>query len=324
AFVEYMNREAQILGATHTVYQNVTGLHDPSMVTTVRDTALVAREALNDSLFMSMASAHVHTIPATNASAERTMTNRNALISDTGGQYYNGWCRGINAGMTDEGGWCVITLWEKNGVSNLSVVMKCADVAVGESIPAYTYTNRLLNWAGRAYGYRTVLTADRKIDTLPVAMTGTSKSKTDVFIPVDLKAYLPTHVELSGNVTVTYYLDGDRLQAPLFEGQVVGHVTATYNGNVVATSPLVVMESFSRNGFLKMLTDFRQYLSGRSFIIAAVIFIVLLAGYLKYTTGPGGRYTTRNTRRKPVRADRRFRIRRYRRKPVLGKKQHKK
>ncbi len=297
AFVELMNREAQRIGATKTVYKNPTGLHDPAMVTTAHDTALIAREALENELFMSMVSVHIHTIPATNAADARTITNRNALVSDTGGQYYNGWCRGMNAGMTDEGGWCVITLWEKNGASNLSVVMNAADVATGETIPAYSYTNRLLSWAGRCYAYRTVLTAATPLDTLPVAMTGISKSKTDLYIPTDLQAYLPTHISIDDMVSATCHINGGELTAPLAEGQTVGTVTVSFGGQVVGTAPLVVREAFERNGFLNGMLAFRSYLTGRAGILGVVIFAVLLVAYLKYTTGPGARYTTEDAYR---------------------------
>lgn len=314
AFVALMNQEAQRIGALHTVYKNPTGLHDPAMVTTARDTALIAREATESELFMSLVSAHVHTIPATNAADARTITNRNALVSDTGGQYYNGWCRGMNAGMTDEGGWCIITLWEKNGATNLSVVMNAADVAVGETIPAYTYTNSLLAWAGRAYAYRTVLSAATPLDTLPVAMTGISKSKTKIYLTTDLQAYLPTHVDVDAEVAVTYHINGGELTAPLAEGQAVGTVTVSYGGQVVGTAPVVVGEAFERNGFLNGMMAFRNYLTGRAGILSIVIFVVLLVAYLKYTTGPGARYTTGDAYRPVKRKNARYRaLRRYRR-----------
>ncbi|MBQ9780588.1 MAG: D-alanyl-D-alanine carboxypeptidase [Clostridia bacterium] len=307
AFVEQMNREAERLGALKTVYKNVTGLHDPAMVTTAAETALVARAALSNELFMSLASTHVHTIPATNASDARTLTNRNALVSDTGGQYYNGWCRGMNAGMTDEGGWCVITVWEKNGATNLSVVMNAADVGVGETIPAYSYTNRLLSWAGRCYGYRTVLTADEVLDTLPVSMTGISKSETDVLVPDDLKAFLPTHADISTQVTLQQHITGGELTAPLTEGQVVGTVTVTYGGQVVGSSDLVVMEEFERNGFLDGMKGFKGYLTSRPFLITVVCFAVTLVLYLRYVTGPGSRYSTRQVYTPPKRRNKKYR-----------------
>ncbi len=295
SFVEQMNREALRIHADRTVYRNPTGLHDPEMVTTAGDTLLIAREALSCELYMSLVSLHAYTVPATNASEARSFSNRNALVSDTGGQYFNGRCRGMNAGMTDEGGWCVITLWEHDGASNLSVVMDASDVPSGEAIPAYTYTNRLLSWSGRCYTYQTVILAEDPLETHPVKKTGTSKSETALYLPEDLRVYLPTQVNPHVDLSIQYHIEGDELTAPLTEGQTVGTLTVIYDGAVVASSPIIVREAFARNSFLNLLDRMKSYFLSRSFGVAVVLFIVLLVSYLKYTKGPGGRYTTKQT-----------------------------
>ena len=308
AMVEQMNYRAQTLGADSTNYTNVTGIHDPAMVTTTADTALVAREAMKNTLYMDMVSTHAYTIPATNASQERLITNRNALVSDTAGQYYNGYCQGMNAGMTDEGGWSVVTVWKKGSATNLCIVMNGQDVAVGETIPAYTYANRLLSWAGSNYTYRTLLAEGHVLDTVSVAMTGTSKSKADIALPADLKVYLPSGVDASTEVSVTWHLYNKHLSAPLAEGQEVGILTVMYNGEVVGTSPLIVTESFSRNGFLQGMEVFKSYLTSRAFVATAICFVILLVAYLRWTTGPGGRYTSRDAYRAPKRTSKRMRV----------------
>ena len=307
AFVEQMNARAQVIGATSTHYTNPTGLHDPSMVTTVSDTALVAKEALKNSLFMEISATHACTIPATNASAERLITNRNALVSDTAGQYYNGYCQGMSAGMTDEGGWSVITVWEKGNTQNLCVVMGGEDVAVGQTIPAYTYTNRLLSWAGSSYTYRTLLEEGAVLDTLPVGMTGTSKSKADITLPADLQVYLPSGVDMAAEVSVTWHLHERKLNAPLASGQEVGILTVMYQGEVVGTSPLIVTEAFARNGFLHMMDGFKAYLLSRAFVATAVCFVILLLAYLRLISGPGGRYTSKHAYRAPKRKKKKLR-----------------
>ena len=133
AFVEDMNEEAQRLGALNTRYTNPTGLHDPAMCTTARDVAIIAREAYGNDLYMLISSARTYTVPATNVSEERLFTNRNSLISDSSQNYYNGYCQGMNAGMTDEGGWCVVTVCERNGASNLCIILRGLDVASGSN-----------------------------------------------------------------------------------------------------------------------------------------------------------------------------------------------
>ena len=306
AFVELMNTEAERLGALDTHYVNPNGFPEhEDMVTTVADTATVARAAYANELYMTFAATPTYTVPSTNASGERAFSNRNLLLSDTGGQYYNGWCRGMNAGMTDEGGWCVVTVWERGGAANLCVVMGGEDVATGETIPAYSYVNRLLGWVNDHYGYRTVAAAGQSLGTYTVGMTGTSKSKTDVTVREDLRIYLPDDVDLTGDLTLTPILDGDGLVAPLKAGQRVGTVTVEYRGQVIGSAPIIVEEDFERNAFLGGMEVFKSYLVSRPFILTAACFVILLLVYLRHITGPGARYGIRHVRGR--------RYRRYRR-----------
>ncbi len=298
AFVGEMNREAQRLGTIHTRYTNPTGLHDPAMATSARDIALIAREAYANNLYMTISSTRTYTIPATNASEERFFSNRNALISDSSRNYYNGYCQGMNAGMTDEGGWCVVTVCERGGASNLCIVLGGADAPSGELIPAYTYTNRLLSWANTAYTYRTVLKAGEVMDTVRVAMTGVSKSKADLTVARDLRVYLPADITAEEALTYQVILPEDGLEAPLSAGDIVGTVTVSYDGYIVGRASLAVTEDFARNGFLDGMMAFRTYLTSRAFLLAIPIFLVLLVPFL-YTTGVShGRYGLRTTRRR--------------------------
>lgn len=298
AFVEDMNEEALRLGTLHTRYTNPTGLHDPAMCTTARDVAIIAREAYGNDLYMQISSERTYTIPATNVSDERLFSNRNALISDSSQNYYNGYCKGMNAGMTDEGGWCVVTVCERGGASNLCIILRGLDVASGELIPAYVQTNRLLSWANRSYGYRTVLAAGETLGTVRVGMTGISKSKADLVPTEDLKIYLPADLDVEGLLEFNTILDGGELTAPVTAGQTVGTVTVSYGGRIVGKAPLTVTEDFERSGFLDGLSAFRGYLTGRAFWLSVPIFLMILLPYLYATGSSGGRYGLRTVRRR--------------------------
>ena len=298
AFVEDMNEEAQRLGAVNTNYTNPTGLHDPAMSTTARDVSIIAREAYDNDLYMLISSARTYTIAETNVSESRLFTNRNALISDSSQNYYNGYCAGMNAGMTDEGGWCVVTVYERDGASNLCIILRGMDVASGELIPAYVQANRLLLWANRSYGYRTVLSAGDTLDRRKVAMTGVSKSKADVVVKEALKIYLPTDLDVEGQLEYDLILDGDGLTAPLTAGDTVGIVTVSYQGRIVGKAPLTVNEDFKPSGFLKMLQGFKGYLMGRAFWLALPLFVIMLLPYLYVTGSSRGRYGLRTVRRR--------------------------
>ena len=298
AFVEDMNEEAERLGALHTRYTNPTGLHDPAMCTTARDVSIIAREAYKNELYMLISSSRTYTIPATNVSEERLFTNRNALISDSSQNYYNGYCAGMNAGMTDEGGWCVVTVCERGGASNLCIILRGLDVGAGELIPAYVQTNRLLTWANRNYGYRTVLSAGDTLERMKVGMTGVSKSKADVVVAEDLKIYLPADLDVEGQLEYNLILDGDGLTAPLTAGDIVGTVTVSYRDRIVGKAPLTVTEDFKPSGFLKFLQAFKGYLMGRAFWLTLPIFAFLLLPYLYITGSSRGRYGLRTVRRR--------------------------
>ncbi len=297
-FVVAMNREAERLGAVSTRYTNPTGLHDPAMSTSVRDIAAIAREAYADDLYMTVSSARTYTLPATNASDERIFSNRNALLSDTSRQYYNGYCRGLNAGMTDEGGWCVVTVCEQGGARNLCVVMQGADVPTGEVIPAYAETNRLLDWASRNYTYRTILDVGDVVETLPVGLTGISKSCADLVPTAPVAVYLPADADPATELTVTTELTDGELAAPLQAGEVIGTVTVRHGDRVVGRGELTVTEDFERNAFVGGMMAFRTYLCGRAFWIGVGIFVVLLLPFLHMTSPTHGRYGIRSAHRR--------------------------
>jgi D-alanyl-D-alanine carboxypeptidase (penicillin-binding protein 5/6) len=270
------------------------------MATSARDVSLIAREAYENDLFMNLSSTRTYTISATNVAGERIFTNRNALISDSSQNYYNGYCAGMNAGMTDEGGWCVVTVCERGGAANLCIVMRGMDVATGELIPAYVYTNRLLAWANRAYTYRTVLTTDDILETRKVGMTGVSKSKANIVPAKDLKVYLPADADPDRGLTYNITFENGELTAPLTAGEVIGFVTVSYDGRIVGKTNLTVTEDFAQNGFLVGLMGFRGYLTSRPFLITLILFGLMLLVYLRLTTGPGGRYRIRNVKRRRI------------------------
>ncbi len=297
SFVSDMNAEAARLSTTATYYTNPTGLHDPAMSTSARDIALIAREAFSNELYMEISSARTHTVPATNVSPDRLFSNRNLLISDSSRNYFNGDCRGMNVGMTDEGGWSLVTVSERGGAQNLCIILGGADAPSDELTPIYLYANRLMSWGHTAYKYRTVLGAGDTVDTMSVAMTGISSSRADLVTVNALQAYLPANADLE-ELIVTTELSDKKLTAPLSAGQVVGRATVTYEGRVVGRTDIMVTENFARNGFLGAMVTFRNYLCSRAFWIGVVIFVALLIPILRITGGTRGRYGIRSARRR--------------------------
>ena len=296
-FVSLMNREAERLGANGTRFTNPTGLHEDGMVTTARDIAAIARAAWGNDLFMRTVSATSYTIPATNVSAEeRTVYNRNLLLSDSSQNYRNGYCRGRSAGRTDEGGWCVVTVYERDGSSLLCLVMGGADVSNGEIIPAYTRVNALLAWARQNYGYRQLYVPGAVYKVVPVGMTGLSSSRAKLVLPDGLSVYLPKDAEASADLTESLILTGGSLEAPLTAGDTVGTLTVRFGGEVIASAPGAVAEDFAVSGFLARMQSFKHYLGSRAFLASLACFALLLALYIGLVRKRRGRYGSRRGR----------------------------
>ena len=84
-FVEKMNEKAAWIGAYDTYYANPTGMHSDAMVTTAKDTALIAQYAYSIPLVVELTSMPKYVMDGTNMTEYRNIYNRNAMIS----KYYN-------------------------------------------------------------------------------------------------------------------------------------------------------------------------------------------------------------------------------------------
>ena len=82
AFVEEMNLYAQELGCTQTNFKNVHGLHDDMQYTTARDMARILAKAMENEDFCHAFGSTYYKVPATNMSAERSVSTGNYLMNN--------------------------------------------------------------------------------------------------------------------------------------------------------------------------------------------------------------------------------------------------
>jgi len=275
-FVTLMNTKAKELGAHHTHYTNPTGMHDENMYTTAEDTAQIAKYAYGLDLFMEATSSVRYSMPATNTSAARTLHNRNCLLSVYYDKnYYNDQARGMNAGSTPQGGHCVVTAATDGELTYIAVVMG-ADTINGQ---VYSYINitNLLKWAFDSFTYTQVLSPEQIVCEIPVTLS-TAVDYVTLVSTDTLRVYLPADVNVEEEIEISYSTNSKELQAPVHEGQVVGSVTAIYQGNILGTSQLVATTDVTRNDLLYGLYKIEQFTKSRFFIItliAAVIFTLI-------------------------------------------------
>lgn len=145
SFIQRMNERARELECYTTRFTNTHGLPDVNHYTTAYDLAKIALEASGHPLFMNFCGAAEKTLPATNMSGERKLSNSNALLS-SGSIYGSGYVydgvSGMKTGHTTAAGYCLVSTAEKNGMELLCLVF-----GEGSSDACFTDSAKLLNWA---------------------------------------------------------------------------------------------------------------------------------------------------------------------------------
>ena len=228
----------------------------------------------------------------------RNVYNRNNLISTNSVlKYYYKDAAGMNAGATNEGGYCVVTTASREGLTYLAIVMG-ADVDVeNDLIYSYTEAAKLLDYAFVSYANVTLVEAGQMITEIPVTMSGTTDFVSLVTAD-SLTLYLPTNVDLEKEIQRSRKTTYDSLTAPVLEGQKAGVLTVMYNDEVVGNVDLITTVAVARSEFLYTLEQIKSFATGRFFIAAVisavvftVVFVLAKAVYLHNKTKYRGRYS---------------------------------
>ena len=282
-FIGMMNAKAAELGLENTIFTNCTGMHDPKMITTAADMAKVAVACYEEPGIVDITSQQSYTLPPTNLSEERTVFNRNAMISKyySSGYIYDA-VVGLNAGATVQGGYnlCAVAKDEESGLTYLAVVLG----AMEEDGFLYNYVNgrRMFDWAFEAYGYRPVLSRSQVICELPVRLSSTVDYVT--LVPSDtLSVYLPMDADLTSAVRYSYNTYDDAMDAPIEAGAEAGVVTVSFRGEIIGARPLVTTASVTRSEFLYFLDRVSEFTHSRFFkgTVTAIVVLSILYVFAK-------------------------------------------
>ncbi|MBQ9085897.1 MAG: D-alanyl-D-alanine carboxypeptidase [Clostridia bacterium] len=278
-FVDEMNQMALSIGCQNTTYANPSGMDDTNMITTLDDTILLAKKARENELFMTIASAVNYTFST--GKKQITVYNRNAMISSfSAAGYQNRYVKGMNAGMTDRGGYCAIAFAEHENNSYLCIVMGA--IERNGTIMSYSIANTLLNFIFHHYSYRLLASAGTKICTAPVELSlpqsGQEESGVDCVLDRDVYGFLPNEISPD---TITYrtFFHHPQLLAPVTKGTVVGGVDLYYDGTYITTAKLLAEDDCPSNGLLRTIHDMQELILSRFSLIFLVSLVFLLSSY---------------------------------------------
>ncbi|MDO4483060.1 MAG: D-alanyl-D-alanine carboxypeptidase family protein [Clostridia bacterium] len=244
AFVDLMNQAVATFGCTSTHFANAHGYHDFNHYTTVRDMALIAKEAMKDPTFREIVSTVNYTIPRSQMARARNMTTKSRIMipptEENDNKYYYEFATGIKTGSHSQAGYCFVGSAEKEGVELISVVFYTSNRG------RWSDTKKLMEYGFSQYTSVTPVDLynmnpitidtnnyslkDTNMGRLPLSCVPAEKGKT-----VKITATNEEIEIMASNLRSTMLIEFVRdFKAPIEAGEVIG--TMTYfqdNGNEV-------------------------------------------------------------------------------------------
>ncbi|NHB57755.1 D-alanyl-D-alanine carboxypeptidase PBP5/6 [Acinetobacter shaoyimingii] len=240
-FAHAMNQEAKKIGMTNTNFINATGMPAEGHYSTAKDMATLAKHIIHDSSkYYPIYSEKEFTFNGIKQG------NRNALL------YTDPSVDGLKTGHTEEAGYCLTTSAKRGPMRLISVIFGAPSMNDRAS-----QTRELLSWGYANFETVNVQPANKEITKSKVWFGKENEVSVglvemfNVTMPKGQADAIKTQVSVQPNVN-----------APLQKGQVIGKLTATLNGKVIAEKPLVALQAVEEAGFFsRMIDHIKQFFS---------------------------------------------------------------
>lgn len=280
SFCQMMNKKAKEIGCTNTHFANPTGLHSDDMVTTAKDTAIIANYFFSLDEIFQMSNTTRYTIESTPfTKQQRILLNRNYLISRVRSEdYYYPKAMGMSLGSTPEAGDCIVTsATDDSGMTYICVVMSAH--STDDKNKACIDATNLLKMSLEKFKYTGVLTSKTIICEIPVKLAVDTDYIT--LLPSgNLSALLPSDFNYERDISVEPRISHDYVAAPIKEGEAYGEAVVKYKDEIILGSvSLVSGRTVDRSNVLYLLDRAEQMVLGRWFRLFLIFSAVFLALY---------------------------------------------
>ncbi|MBQ4037776.1 MAG: hypothetical protein IJC84_06595 [Clostridia bacterium] len=288
SFVDKMNARAKELGMSHSYFANPTGVDSAVMYSTLQDCLILAATLYRVNDFMVVSEKQKATIPATNLTEERVYTNKNLLVPYSYVyDYYMENTRGMVAGFTAGAGYCCATTRKAGDCTYLVLVSGGKDRSEkqnGTDISSYRDAKSLIEWAEKNFAMQSVCTSGEVICEVPVRLAA-GVDHVMLVTKGELATLLPVGEDTKARITTAVRTKGESFTAPIAEGESYGEMDVFFDGELIATVPLVALNSVHLSGWLVMWDAVERFFSRGParvvlilLIAAAVIYVAVLIG----------------------------------------------
>lgn len=232
-FAALMNARARALGADETNFVNANGLPARGHLTSARDLALIAREALANPAFAAVSRTKVLNIPWPGKDWDRRLINHNKLL-----WRYDG-ADGVKTGYTRESGHCLVASATRGGRRLIAVVLNSRSM--------YDETGKMLDYGFEAF------------ELVEVRRPGTAKiiggrSPSVPLSPVGILAWAVPREEAE-RVRFLARVPG-RVRAPVAEGQELGWAALQLGERMLCRVPLAAARAVETRNLFWSIASF--------------------------------------------------------------------
>lgn len=238
-FVAEMNRRAQKLNLTATLFQNSTGLPHPDQYSSALDMARLALYYLQK--FPEALT--IHSMPAYAFNGIKRY-NRNPLLGGFPG------ADGLKTGFTDEAGYCFIATAEQNGMRFIAVLLNTDSPAT-----RLRASELLLDHAFRHYTRHPVFARGEAVTVINI--TGGAARQLALQAEDAVKVTIPSHRSEDLVIKTNY---PPSFAAPVSRYLPLGHVSVYLDDLLLGETALLAADSVEKTGILGQirhsLTDF--------------------------------------------------------------------
>lgn len=233
-FVQMMNAEAQKLGLKDTHYVNPTGLPDPNLHTSAMDVALLTSAILRaEPQIIKISDMQTYTY------ANITQRNWNPVI------FKDSTVDGLKTGLTDESGHCIDATATRGNMRLIAVVMGGPTWSTSTAA-----IESLLDYGQRFFTDATIAKAGVQIATLK--SEALNSGEVPVGVAKDVMLTLPIDAQKQVTHSIAYTAD---LTPGVTENEVLGTITYSANGKVLATAPVIALADSPKATFFTKISN---------------------------------------------------------------------
>ena len=232
-FVQMMNDKAKELGMNDTTFKNCHGLDEDDHLTSAYDIALMSRELLTKHPKITE---YTTIWTDTLRDGKSALSNTNKLVRNYAG------CTGLKTGSTSLALYNLSASATRDGLSLIAVVMKAPTTA-----KRFSNATSLLDYGFSNFSYKTFANQGDVVKTITV----NKGVQNEVNAVYETAPALLIKKGEESNITYDISLN-DSIPAPVSQGQILGTVTYSSNGNVLLTTNLVAESAVEKSRFFNI------------------------------------------------------------------------